>query len=51
MFYRKNGNKYLVFVSTDKNKAVLAKYAELQNKIKYLIKKIYGEKEIDYGKD
>ena len=43
--------KYLVFASTDKNKKVLAKQTELWNKIKYLIKTINGEKEIDYGKD
>ena len=27
-----NGNKYLIFFSTDKNKEVLAKYRELWNK-------------------
>ena len=50
-FREKNGNKYLVFASSDKNKKVLAKYAELWNKIKYFIKTIDGEKEIEYGKD
>ena len=50
-FKEKNGSKYLVFASTDKNKKVLAKYADLRNKIKYLIKTINGEKEIDNGKD
>ena len=33
-----NGNKYLVFGSTDKNKEVLKKYTELWDKIKNLIK-------------
>ena len=36
----KNGNKYLIFVSTDKNKVVLRKHTELWDKIKSLIKKI-----------
>ena len=30
----KNGDKYLVFASTDKNKEMLEKYSELQNKVK-----------------
>ena len=46
---KKNRIKYLVF-ATDKNKKVLAKYAGLWNKVKYLIKKISGEKEIGFGK-
>ena len=33
----KNGNKYLVLASTDKNKEVLKKYSELWNGIKNLI--------------
>ena len=33
----KNGNKYLTFASTDKNKEVLKKYTELWDEIKYLI--------------
>ena len=33
----KDGDKYLIFVSTDKNKEVLTKYAELWDEIKYLI--------------
>ena len=36
----KNGNKYLVFASTDKNKEVLEKYKEIWDKTKSLIKKI-----------
>ena len=43
----KNGNKYLVFASTDKSKEVLEKYAELWDKIKSLIKKI-SDKPGDY---
>ena len=30
----KNGNKYLAFASTDKNKEILTKYTKLWNKIK-----------------
>ena len=36
----KNGNKYLVFASTDKNKEVLEKYTKIWDKTKSLIKKI-----------
>ena len=36
---KKNGNKYLIFASTDKNKEVLTKYAERWNGIKNLIEK------------
>ena len=36
---KKNGNKCLTLVSTDKNKEVLIKYTELWNKIKNLIKR------------
>ena len=34
----KNGNKYLILDSTDKNKEVLIKYTELWNGIKNMIK-------------
>ena len=34
----KNGNKYLVFASTDENKEPLKKYTELWDGIKNLIK-------------
>ena len=34
-----NGNKYLIFASADKNKEVLIKYTEIQNKVKNLIEK------------
>ena len=37
-----NGNKYLTFASTDKNKKLLEKYTELWNEIKYRIKTING---------
>ena len=39
----KNGNKYLIFASTDKNKKVLTKCTELFDEIKYLIITINGE--------
>ena len=47
----KNGNKYLTFASTNKNKEVLKKYKELWNGIKYQIKTINGVKPIEYEKD
>ena len=46
----KNGNKYLVSASTDKNKDVLQKYTELWDGIKNLTKKI-SDKPSEYGKD
>ena len=36
---KKNGNRYLVFDSTDKNKNVLSKYAELWDGVKNWLKK------------
>ena len=42
--WRKNGNKYLTLVSTDKSKEVLIKYTGFWDKIKNLIKKINGGK-------
>ena len=47
----KNGNKYLIFDSFDKNKGVLKKYADVWDGIKNKIKAINGGKENDYGKD
>ena len=47
----KNGSKYLVFHSTDENKEVLKKYAELWNGIKNEIGTINGGKKGEYGKD
>ena len=47
----KNGNKYLIFASTDKNKEVLEKYTKLWDEIKYLIKTINDGKEGEYEKD
>ena len=46
----KNGNKYLIFDSVDKNKEVLKKYADVWNGIKNKIKAINGDK-CDYGED
>ena len=42
-----NGNKYLNFTSTDKNKEVLGKCTELWDKIKNLIKTI-NDKSVDF---
>ena len=47
----KNGNKYLIFASTDKNKEVLTKYTEIGNEIKYLIKTINGGEAGEYEKE
>ena len=47
----KNGNKYLVFDSTDQNKELLKKYTHAWNGIKSEIKAINGGKENDYRKD
>ena len=44
------GNKYLVFTSTDSIKEVLAKFAKLLDEIKYLIKTINGSKNGEYEK-
>ena len=46
-----NGNKYLVFTSTDGNKKVLAKFTKLWNKIKHLIKTRNEGKKGEYEKD
>ena len=44
-----NGNKYLVFDSTDKK--LIDKFTKIWNKISLLIKTINHGKEIKYGKD
>ena len=49
-FEKINGNKYLILVSTDKNKDVLTKYIELWDVIKNSIEKI-NNKSSEYGKD
>ena len=46
----RNGNKWLILVSTDKNKEVLTKYTKLWDKIKNLIKKI-NDKTGDYDEN
>ena len=46
----KNGNKYLIFDSTDANKTVLKKYYDVWNGIKDKIKGI-SVSECDYEKD
>ena len=45
-----NGNKYLVFASTNKNKEVLEKYTELWDEIKNLIENINGRL-VEYEND
>ena len=45
-----NGNRYVIFASTDKNKEVLTKYTELWDGIKNLIEKI-NDKPGEYKKD
>ena len=47
----KNGNKYLTFSFTDKNKEVLTKYTKLWDEIKHLIKTINGGEASAYEKD
>ena len=46
-----NGDKCLVFASTDKIKDVLTKYTKLWDEIKYLIKTINGGEGGEYGKN
>ena len=46
-----NGNKYLTFSSTDKNKKVLEKYRKLLDEIKYHIQTINASKSGEYNKD
>ena len=50
-FEEKNGNKYLILDSTDKNKEVLIKYMKLWDGIKNEIEAIIGGKPDEYGKD
>ena len=45
-----NGNKYLIFDSTDENKELLKKYNDVFNGIRDEIKAISGGKENDYEK-
>ena len=47
---KKNGNKYLVFAYTDKNREVLEKCTVLWDGIKNFIEKI-NDKPGEYGKD
>ena len=50
-FEEKNGNKYLILDSANKNKEVLKKYVELWDGIKNKIVTINGGKPGEYGKD
>ena len=45
-----NGNRYLTFPSTDKNKEVLTKHTKLWDRVKHLIKTINNGKEGEYKK-
>ena len=47
----KNGNKYLTFVSTDKNEKALEKYKKLWDEIKYHIQTTNAGKSGEYDKD
>ena len=49
-FEEKNGNKYLILDSTDKNKKVLIKYTTLWDGIKNSIEKV-SNRLGEYGKD
>ena len=46
-----NGNKHLIFASTDGNKKVLTKFTKLWDEIKHLVKTINDGKEVEYDKD
>ena len=48
---KNNGNKYLTFASTDKNKKVLVKYTKLWDEIKYHIQTINSGKSGECKKD
>ena len=48
---KSNDNKYLIFVSTDKNKMVLGDYTEIWDKIKEQIELISGNKVVKCSKD
>ena len=48
---KNNGNKYLVFDSTDENKEGLKKYAELWDEIKNEIETTNGSRKGEYAKD
>ena len=44
MYWRKNGNNYLIFDPADENKEVLIKYGNVWDGIKNKIKAISGSK-------
>ena len=48
---KNNGNKYLVFDSTDENKEVLKKHSDVWDGIKNKIKAMNGGEKNDYEKD
>ena len=47
----KNGNKYLTFASTNKNKKLLEQYTNLWEEIKYHIQTISSGKSGEYERD
>ena len=47
---KKNGNKYLTFADTDKNKEVLGNYKKLWDEINYHVKTINDGKPGEYEK-
>ena len=52
-FKEKNGNRYLILDSTDKNKEILIKYTKFWDRIKIFIEKVndkLGEYEKDFMK-
>ena len=51
LWVREKWSKYLVFDSTDENKEVLKKYAELWDGIKNEIETLNDGKKGEYGKD
>ena len=50
IYWRKNGNKYLIFDSVDENKELLKKYNDVWSGIKNKIKEV-SDSECDYEKD
>ena len=50
-FEENNGNKYLTFASTSKNRKVLEKYTKLWDEIKYHIHTINAGKSGEYNKN
>ena len=45
-----NGNKYLIFASTGRNKELLGRHKKLWDEINSLIKTVNDDKECEFGK-